>query len=124
MSEITQDEEEHYTDAEEGYDITTSVDMIQTNLHNLTRQANVNQRRPPATNNTRLPPDAWSQLSQDDRLVWMKLSRETKALILGLKPPLVPSNKTYHGRGTRTSMLHNISTFEFLNNIDESYSTP
>ena len=34
MSEITQDEEKHNADAEEGYDVTTPVDMIQTNLHN------------------------------------------------------------------------------------------
>ena len=34
MSEITQDEEDHYVDAEEGYDIATPVDTIQTNYHN------------------------------------------------------------------------------------------
>ena len=61
--------EEHYADAEEGYDIDTSVDMIQNNFHNSTRQANSNQRRHPTPNNTRLPSDTRSQLSQDDRLV-------------------------------------------------------
>ena len=58
--EITQDDEEHYADAEEGYDIDTPVEMIQTNFHNSTRQANVNQRRPPAHNKTRIPSNAWS----------------------------------------------------------------
>ncbi len=78
MSEITQDDEEHYADAEEGYDIATPVDTIQTNFHSSARQANITHRQPPAPpNNTWLPPDAWSQLSQDDRLMWMKLSRET-----------------------------------------------
>ena len=69
MSEITHDDEEHYADTEEGYDTDTTVDMIQNNFHNSTRQANVNQRRHLVPNNTRLPSDAWSQLSQDDRLM-------------------------------------------------------
>ena len=124
MSEITQDDEEHYADAEEGYDIATPVDTIQTNYHSSVRQANITQRQPHAPpNNTRLPPDAWSQLSQDDRLMWMKLSRETKALILGLKTPSVPPRRVPHGRDNMKSMLHNISAFEFLNNINDSYPT-
>ena len=77
MSEIIQDDEEHYTDAEEEYDIDTPVEMIQANFHNSNRQTNVNQRRHSVTNSTGLPSEAWSQLSQYDRLVWMKLSRET-----------------------------------------------
>jgi hypothetical protein len=76
MSEIIQDDGEHYTDAEEEYDIDTTVEMIQANFHNSTRQTNVNQRRHNVPNSTRLPSEAWSQLSQDDRLVWMKLSRK------------------------------------------------
>jgi hypothetical protein len=125
MSEITQDGEEHYTDAEEGYDIATPVDTIQTNYHSSARQANVTQRQPPApNNNTRLPPDAWSQLSQDDRLMWMKLSRETKALILGLKNPPVPPRRVHNAPSNRKSMIHNISAFEFLNNIDDSFPIP
>ena len=44
MSEIPQDEEHHYTDAEEGSGIDTPVDMLYTNFHNSTRQTNVNQR--------------------------------------------------------------------------------
>ena len=123
MSEITQDDEEHYADAEEGYDIDTTVDVIQNNFHNSTRQANVNQRRPPVPNNTRLPPDAWSYLSQDDRLMWMELSRETKALVLGLKSPPAPNNKAPSSRGNMKSMLHAITVLEFINNIDESYPT-
>jgi hypothetical protein len=61
-SEITQYDEEHYADAEEGYDIATPVDTIQTNYHSSSRQAHVTQRQPPVLpqNNTRLPPDAWS----------------------------------------------------------------
>ena len=55
--------------------------------------------------------------------MWMKLSRETKALILGLKTPSVPPRRVPNGRDNRKSMLHNISTFEFLNNIDDSYLT-
>ena len=70
MSEITQDKEDIYADADEVYDITTPVDLIQTNFHDSTRQAHVNQRKFPTTqNNTRLPTDAWSKLSQDDRLM-------------------------------------------------------
>ena len=60
ISEITHNEEQHYTDAEEEYDIDTPVDLIQTNCYNLTRQANINQRRLPIPNNTRLPSDVWS----------------------------------------------------------------
>ena len=48
----------------------------------------------------------------------MKISRETKALILGLKPSLEPSIKR-----NRRSMLHDISAFEFINNIDDTYPT-
>ena len=80
--------------------------MIQTNFHNSTRQANVDQRRPSTPNNTRLPSDVWSQLLQDGRVVWMALSIETKALILGLTFPPVSSTK-----GNVKSMLHDISTF-------------
>ena len=58
MSEIKQDDEEHYAHAEEGYGIDTPSNMIQTNFHNSTRQDNVNQRKSPAHNNTRLPSDA------------------------------------------------------------------
>ena len=97
--------------------------MIQNNFHNSTRQANVNQRRPPVPNNNRLPPDAWSQLSQDDRLTRMKLSRETKALIIGPKSSPVPPSRIPSGRGNRKSMFHSISAFEFINNIDDSYPT-
>ena len=48
----------------------------------------------------------------------MKLSRETKDLILGLKLPPEPIIK--HNRRCR---LHAISAFEFINNIDATYST-
>ena len=48
----------------------------------------------------------------------MKISRETKALILGLKPSLEPSIKR-----NRRSMLHDVSAFEFINNIDDTYPT-
>ena len=119
MSEITHDDEEQYADAEEGYAYDTLIDMIQTNFHNSTRQANVNQRvfpvQPPAPNNTRLPSDVCSYIPQYDRLTWIKLSRETKALKLGIKPPPETNNK-----GNRKSMLHDISTFEFITNIDDT----
>jgi hypothetical protein len=56
--------------------------------------------------------------------MWMKLSRETKALILGLKAPPVPPRRMPHAPNNRKSMLHNISAFEFLNNIDDSFPPP
>ena len=48
----------------------------------------------------------------------MNSSRETKALILGLKYP--PESNT---KGTRKYMLHNISTSECISNIDDAYPT-
>ena len=62
MSELTYNEDRHSVDDEGVYNIATPVDLIQANFHNSTRQANINQRRPPSQNNTQLPPDAWSQL--------------------------------------------------------------
>ena len=62
----TFDDDQHLDPDEAIYDIATPVDMIQTNFHDSIRQANVNQRRPPSQNNTRIPPDAWSKLSKDD----------------------------------------------------------
>ena len=115
-SEIPQDDEEHYTDAEEGYNIDTTVDMVQTNCHHSFRQDIANQRRLLTPNNTRLPLEVWSQLSQNDRLMWIKLSRETKALIIGLKFPPEPSIKS-----NRKIMLHDIPAFELIINIDDSY---
>jgi hypothetical protein len=56
--------------------------------------------------------------------MWMKLCRDTKALILGLKPPSVPPRRVSNGPNNRKSMLNNISAFEFLNNIDDSFPTP
>ena len=69
-------------------------------------------------NNTRLPIDSWSKLSQDDTLMQMKLPRESKALKLGLKPP--PNNNNID---TRKSIFHNISVFdqhEAVPSTDES----
>ena len=69
MSEIIQDDDGHFADTEEGYDIDTPIDMIQTNFHHSTRQVNANQRRtptrPPTPDNTMLPSDVWSQPSQN-----------------------------------------------------------
>ena len=148
MSEVTPDDEEKCADAEEGYDSDTLIDMVQTNFHNSTRQANVDQRRTCTQsfvpNNTRLPSDTWSQLSQDDRLMWMKLSRETKALILDLKPlpePSIKRNRSsmihdissfefviksppeINNKGSIKFMLNDISSFEFISNIDHTYPT-
>ena len=50
--------------------------------------------------------------------MWMKLPRETKALILHLKSP--PESNT---KGTRKYILHDISAFEFINNLDGTYPT-
>ena len=70
ISEITQYDGNYNADAEEGYDIATHVGMIQTNYHNSARQDNINQRQPLVPNNNAiLPPDAWSQLSEDGRLM-------------------------------------------------------
>ena len=111
---MTFDDDQHLDYDEAIYGITTPVNIIQTNFHDSIQHANINQRQPPSQHNTRIPPDVWSQLYQDDGLTWMKLSNETKATILGLKPPPDSMN-------TRKSMLHNISAFDFLNNIDTSY---
>ena len=46
----------------------------------------------------------------------MKLSRESKALIFGLKPPPNTNNTD-----TRKSMFHNLSAFDFINKIDDTY---
>ena len=56
---------------------------MHTNFHVSTKQAHASQKKSPTPyNNTRLPTDSCSKISQDDRLMWMKLSKESKALTL------------------------------------------
>ena len=58
MSEQAHEDEQPLSEEENTYDITTSVDLIQTNFHDSTRQDYVSQRIcPPSQNNTRLPPN-------------------------------------------------------------------
>ena len=47
--------------------------------------------------------------------MWIKLSKKSKALVLGLKPP--PNDNTID---KRKSILHIISLFEFINTIDDT----
>jgi hypothetical protein len=57
----------------------------------------------------------------DDRNTWNALSRETKAIILGLQPP-PQSAQPYRKPFTknRSSMLHEISAFDLLNSVQET----
>ena len=118
MSEQTNEHEQHLPDEINVYDITTIVDLIQAYFHYSTRQVNINQRNfLTPQNNTRLPIDTWSKRLQDDRRMWIIFSKEWKALKLGLKPPPNTNNTD-----TRQSMLNNISAFEFINRIDDTFS--
>ena len=48
--------------------------------------------------------------------MWIELSKESKALLLGLKPPL-----NNNALDTKESMLHNTSAFDFINDIDDIF---
>jgi hypothetical protein len=119
------------------YDIDSPIEMIQANVHHNrpsvrrpsfqsnNRQHNnfQNNPRPPSNfqNNTRLPNDKWSQLNSEDRNTWNSLSRETKAIILGLQPTGNPVPQ-YHKPfiKDRSSMLHEISAYDLLSSMSET----
>ena len=54
QAELVYDDDQHQDNDETIYDITTPVEMIQTNCYDSIRQVNVNQRRAPSQNNTRI----------------------------------------------------------------------
>jgi hypothetical protein len=118
------------------YDIDSSIDMIQANVHqsrpifqrpsvqsnNIQHNDLQNNARLSNNfqNNTRLPNDKWSHLNSDNRNTWNALSRETKAIILGLQPATNPTPQ-YRNPFVkdRSSMLHEISAYDLLNSISE-----
>ena len=57
------------------YDIDTTIDTI---------QANVSKSPFKASPNIRLPQDKWIHLSNEERNIWNSLSRDAKAIILGI----------------------------------------
>ena len=104
------------------YDIDSSLDTIQAHAAN-SRGSYQDRRkqnprtynhRPPRGNNARLPADKWQHLSQEDRLAWNSISKETKAIILGIHSP--PPTAT----PPRRSMLHDMSALDFFQNLHET----
>ena len=74
--------------------------------------------RPPRGNNTRLPADKWQHLSQEDRRAWNSISKETKAIILGIHSPTNPTTPP------RRSMLHDMSALDFFQKFHHSTPEP
>ena len=87
------------------YDIDTTIDTI---------QANVSKSTAKASPNTRLPQDKWNHLSNEERNIWNSLSRDAKAIILGISSPS-PSRLPQ-----RRTMMHDVSAMDLISYLQEN----
>ena len=110
MSNISEhpDEDDFDDKEEQSYDIDTPIDTIQANM------SRSHSTFP--SSNTRLPQDKWNHLSDDERKTWNSLSREAKAIILGI------NSKPTKSPPPRQSMLHDMSAVDFLSLLQETSS--
>ena len=76
------------------YDIDSSVDTLQANLHGTSTEDPSIEVNATLQSSARLPFDKWKKLSSSDRKTWTMLSQSVKQLILGSTKP---------GTGTMTS---------------------
>jgi hypothetical protein len=88
---------------EEQYDIDTSIDTIWVNAHN-TVLAHY-------SNGTRVSDDAWSELPQDSRNIWMSLPIDDRKLILGASNSVSSITKASSSMPSRSGLGRGRRTF-------------
>jgi hypothetical protein len=87
---------------EEQYNIDTSIDTIWVNAHN-TVLAHY-------SNGTRISDDAWSQLPQDSRNIWMSRPIDDRKLILGASDSVSSITETSSSMPSRSSLVESRQT--------------